>query len=87
MDTRKDFPLSRQGWECQVERMESQSHRPQWKKRSFLCVLESQQLMKGLPGQSLKAPSVCVRRVQWFLEFLICRQQGRGWTSWVRVTS
>lgn len=59
MDTRKDFPLSRQGWGCQVERMESQSHRPQWEKRSFLCVLEPQQLMKGLPGQSLKAPSVC----------------------------
>lgn len=49
---------------CQVKRTESQSHRAQWEKRRVLCVLESQQLMKDLPGQSLKGPSMCVRRVQ-----------------------
>lgn len=39
--------------------MESQSRRAQWEKRRVLCVLESQQLMKDVPGQSLKGSSMC----------------------------
>lgn len=59
VDTRKEFPLSGQGWACQVEITESQSHRAQWEKRRVLCVSESQQLMKDLSVKSKGTIHMC----------------------------